>query len=50
MLRIRFAAQTALWQSLVRKSEGWLAAELAATPVVVGGLPLEEWAAGLAGG
>jgi len=47
VLRTRFAAHTALWESLVRKSEGWLAAAIAATAATVGGLPLEEWAAGL---
>ena len=49
-LRTRFSTHAALWESLVRKSETWLAARLAASPVEVGGLPLEEWARWLLGG
>ncbi|HZL05944.1 MAG TPA: hypothetical protein VFE45_11105, partial [Coriobacteriia bacterium] len=50
VLRTRFAAQTALWESLVRKSESWLAGELATAPVTVGGVPLKEWATRIVGG
>ena len=44
LLRTRLAAQTSLWGPLVRKSEEWMTARLAAAVVTVGGQPLEEWA------
>jgi hypothetical protein len=46
-LRSRFAAHNALWESLVRKSESWLAGELGTSAVLVGGQSLEAWAGSL---
>ena len=48
VLRTRLAAHATLWESLVRKSEAWLAAASAATGATVGGVPLQESATGLA--
>jgi hypothetical protein len=44
LLRVRFAGNAELWAPLVRKSERWLAGTLAATPDVIDGQLLEDWA------
>ena len=51
VLRTRFAAHATLWEPVLRKSESWLTAATAATAATgatVRGVPLQEWATGLA--